>query len=236
MDIVNWPHTFVSNYLGPQAQMLSVWIFMCLLMRWGKGGMVFRVYNTLFHELGHAVMSLATSGNVHRIELFSNAGGVAVTSNKTWISRFLVSMAGYPFAAITGWLMLTQTNLLSEKYLAYSILGIYILSLVLWVRNKYGIVWLIVNSALVGAAIYFKQEHWANVYFFVVGSFILIESIWSCLVLLYIAAESPQEAGDAQNLRELTFLPSIIWALVFLAASLYFLNLTLGTLIGWRVI
>lgn len=236
MDIINWPHTFVSDYLSPRAQMVSVWILMCLLMRWGKGGMVFRVYNTLFHELGHAVVSLATSGNVHRIELFSNAGGVAVTSNKTWISRFLVSMAGYPFAAVTGWLMLTQTNLLSEQFLAYTILGIYILSLVLWVRNKYGIVWLIVNSGLVGAAIYFRQEHWANVYFFVVGSFILIESIWSCLVLLYIAAENPGEAGDAQNLRELTFLPSIIWALVFLAASLYFLNLTLGTLIGWRII
>jgi len=236
MDIVNWPHTFLNEYVSPMVQMVTLWILMCLLMRWGSGGMVFRVYNTLFHELGHAVMSLATSGKVHRIELFSNAGGVAVTSNKTWISRFLVSLAGYPFAAVIGWLMLTQATMLSAQYLAYGILGIYVLSLVLWVRNKYGILWLLANTALVAVAIYFKQEQWAGVYFFIVGSFVLIESIWSTLVLLYIAAENPREAGDAQNLRELTYLPSVVWALIFCLASFYFLNLTLGALIGWKLV
>ncbi len=235
MDIVNWPTNFLSNYLSPLWQILIIWTLMIALLRAGKFGTVFRVYNTLFHELGHGVMSLATSGNIHKIELFSNAGGVAVTSNKAWISKFLVSIAGYPLSAVVAWLMLTKLNNFNQIYLAYGILGIYFISLVLWVRNKYGIIWLLGNILLVGLAIYFEQHHFAKIYFFLVGSFILMESIWSCLIILYISAESPQEAGDAKNLRDLTYIPALVWALFFCSATVFFLNLTLDQIIGWRI-
>lgn len=234
MDIINWPTNFLSNYISPLGQILIIWGLMIVILRINKIGTVFRVYNTLFHELGHGIMSLVTAGNVHSIELFSNAGGVAVTSNKTWFSKFLVSIAGYPFAAVMGWLMLTQLNNYNQLYLVYAILGIYTLTLFLWVRNKYGIIWLLSNMLLVGLAIYFEQSHWAQVYFFIVGSFIMLESIWSCLVILYISAENPHEAGDAKNLRDLAFLPAIVWSLIFCLTTAFFLNLVLGHVIGWR--
>lgn len=235
MDILNWPTTFLSNYLSPLWQIIIIWSLMTLFLRAGKFGSIFRVYNTLFHELGHGIMSLCTSGNVHKIELFSNAGGVAVTSNKTWISKFLVSIAGYPFASAMGWLMLTQLNSYNQLYLAYGILGIYVLSLLFWVRNKYGIIWLLANILLVGLAIYFNQYHYAKWYFFIVGSLIMLESIWSCLVILYISAESPSEAGDTKNLRDLTFIPAIVWSLIFCGGTMFFLNLCLSHIISWRI-
>jgi hypothetical protein len=235
MDIVNWPVNFLSEYISSLWQILIIWAMMIALLRAGKFGVIFRVYNTFFHELGHGIMSLATSGNIHKIELFSNAGGVAVTSNKAWISKLLVSIAGYPLATVVGWLMLTQMNTFNQLYLAYGILGIYCMSLILWVRNKYGIVWLLCNILLVGSAIYFEQHQWAKVYFFIVGSFILFESIWSCLVILYISAENPKEAGDAKNLRDLTYIPAVFWAIIFCGSTLFFLNLTLAHVIVWRI-
>lgn len=235
MDILNWPTTFLSNYLSPLWQILIIWGLMIVVLRAGKFGSIFRVYNTLFHELGHGIMSLATSGSIHSIELFSNAGGVAVTSNKYWISKFLVSIAGYPLATVVGWLMLTQLNNYNQLYLAYGILGIYSLALLLWIRNKYGIIWLLSNILLVGLAIYFNQHHYAKLYFFIVGSFIMLESIWSSLIILYVSAENPYEAGDSKNLRDLTFIPAIVWSLFFCAATIFFLNLTLSHIIGWRI-
>ena len=234
MDILNWPTTFLNNYLTPQWQIICCWCLMIVVLRAGKVGTIFRVYNTLFHELGHGVMSLVSSGQVHSIELFSNAGGVAVTSNKTWISKFLVSIAGYPFSTAISWLMLTQLSGYNQLYLAYGILGIYVLSLVFWVRNKYGIIWLLANILLVGLAIYFNQHQYTKLYLFIIGSFIMLESIWSCLIILYISAENPSEAGDSKNLRDLTFVPAIVWSLVFCGLTFFLFNLTLGHVIHWQ--
>jgi len=236
MDVVNWPHTFLSDFLSPFWQIIGCWALMCLLLRLGKFGSVFRVYNTLFHELGHGLLSLGTSGKVHRIELFSDAAGVAVTSSKGWFSCFMVSIAGYPFGAVTGWFMLTQLRHVNNEYMAYIVLGVYTLSLLLWVRNKYGIIWLLANIALVASAVYFRQFHWSSVYFFVVGSFILIESVWSCLILLYLSAENPRDAGDATDLRDLTYLPAILWALFFTIVSLFFVNLSLESILSWKIL
>jgi len=208
---------------------------MLLMLRIKTLGIAFRVYNTLFHELGHAIFSLLTSGSVKKIELFSDAGGAAYVSNNSWWANFLVTIIAYPFAAAVGWFMLTQTQTMPTHYLAYGIAGIYVLSLLLYVRNQYGVIWLLINTAITISAIYFQQQTWAHIYFFVVGSFILMESVWTALVLLYISAEDPTNAGDAKDLRDLTRVPAIVWALLFAAVTLYFVNLTLSGVIGWTL-
>lgn len=235
MDTRSWPHSFLDSYLDAFWQIILCWAIMLLILRVKKLGIVFRVYNTLFHELGHAVFSLLTSGSVKKIELFSDAGGAAYVSNKGWFSSFLVTIIAYPFAAATGWFMLTQTQGVDTVYLAYAIAGIYILSLILYVRNQYGVIWLLFNIVFTLAAIYFKQESWAHIYFFVVGSFILMEAVWTSLVLLYLSAESPAHAGDAKDLRDLTRIPAVVWALLFAAVTLYFVNLSLSGVIGWTL-
>lgn len=232
MDFISWPHSFLTGYISPFWQIILLWIILCLCLRLGKLGTAFRVFNTLYHELGHAIMSLITSGSVQRIELFSNAGGAAHTASKSGFARFMVSIAGYPFATAVGWLALTQAQRIPVLYVAYGILATYVLALLLWVRNQYGILWLIVNIALLGAAIYFKTGTGLRWYLFIMGSFVLIESIWTAFVLLYISAENPREAGDAKSLRDLTYIPAIVWALVFAAVTFYFVNLTFAHVLG----
>lgn len=234
MDILNWPHTSINSYLGPTWQIVILWCLLFGLMRLGKIGIVFRLYNTFFHELGHAIFSLLTSGQVVKVELFSNAGGVAVTTHKTWFSKCIVSLAGYPFASAVSWFLLCYASTFQLHYFIYGLLMVYGITLLLWVRNKYGIAWLLLNIALLLAGIYFEQLHWAQWYLFLTGSLIMLEGLWSCLILTYISAEEPSNAGDAQNLRELTYLPPILWALLFTATSVYLCNLTLGGVLGIR--
>lgn len=235
MDITTWPHTFLNNYLSPFWQILACWGLMLLVLRLGKFGTSFRIYNTLFHELGHAIFALLFSGSTKKIELFSDASGAAYVSSKSRVAEFVVSFMGYPFAAVVGWLMLTQTQRIDTFYLACGTLTVYAVSLVFYVRNQYGVIWLLINMAVVGAAIYFKQYQWAHIYFFVVGSFILMESIWTALVLLYLSAESPASAGDAKDLRDYTYIPAIVWALVFAFITFCFVDLTLQTVIRWNL-
>lgn len=235
MDTSTWPHTFLNAYISPFWQIIGCWFIMLLLLRIKTLGIAFRIYNTLFHELGHAIFTLFTSGSVKKIELFSDAGGAAYISNKGWWSNFIVTIVAYPFAAAVGWFMLTQTQNVQTHYLAYAIAGIYVLSLLLYVRNQYGVIWLIINILITLGAIYFNQQTWAHIYFFVIGSFILMESVWTALVLLWISAESPAQAGDAKDLRDLTKVPAVVWALLFAAITLYFVNLSLSGVIGWTL-
>ena len=235
MDINHWPNNFINEWISPFWQIIALWFLVLAVMRMGKFGIALKNFNTLFHEIGHALMSLLFSGQVHKIELHNNAGGVAVTSNKSWISQFMVSIAGYPAGAAAGWAMFTQLPKLNSEYQVYVLLGIFSISLVLWVRNKYGMVWMIANCLWLGAVIYWQLYTAFSIYLFVVASCVMIESVWSVLLLVYISAEDPASAGDAQNLRELTFLPAIIWALVLTALTLFLFNLTLSGVIGWHI-
>jgi hypothetical protein len=57
---------------------------------------------------------------------------------------------------------------------------------------------------------------------FVVASLAIIlmtEAIFSSLMLLLIAVETPSESGDAKILSTITFIPSIIWALCFVVIN-----------------
>ena len=236
MDVNHWPENIFDVWMNPFWQIITSWALMTLVLRLGKFGTAFRVYNTFFHEAGHALMSLLTSGSVVRIELFSNAAGVAVTSNKTWMSKFLVSLAGYPAGAAAGWALLTQIEKLNEQYQMYIMLGIFTLVLMLWVRNLYGAIWILVNLLLLITASWFNYYYLFSIYFFIIGSFVMIESIWSCLIIIYVSAEDPTGAGDAKNLRDLTYIPAVFWALLLSFISVWFLKLTLENVIDWKIL
>jgi hypothetical protein len=68
-------------------------------------GKYLRVVNTLIHESGHAIAALVSSGEVYKVELFSDTSGTAVTKTKGKLSQFLVAIAGYPFGSAVAFLL-----------------------------------------------------------------------------------------------------------------------------------
>ena len=235
MDINHWPNSILSAYISPLWQIIFVWLIVLVIMRVKTVGVVFKNYNTLFHELGHAVMSLLFSGQVHKIELNHNAGGVAVTSNKSWLAKFMVSIAGYPAGAIAGWSIFNHLQFINPQYQLYILFGTIAVSLLFWIRNKYGIVWSVLNLLFFAAIWYFNWFSVLKVFVFVMASAVMTESLWSVLILIYISAEDPQNSGDAKNLRDLTYLPSIVWAILLGFIAFYLFNLTLQSVIHWHI-
>ena len=53
------------------------------------------------------------------------------------------------------------------------------------------------------------------------SSLIIIESVWSSLVLLYLSIFHADQSGDAANLRNATHVPAFVWALLFVSFSLW---------------
>ena len=192
-------------------------------------GKFFRVVNTLIHESGHALMALLLSGKVYRIDLFSDTSGSAITATKNGFSRFLVSLAGYPSSALFAYFCFYCIEQNSANYVVYILTGIAVLNLIFYVRNTYGIFWLISFLAVSVLVIYIKDAMLMIGFSLLCSLIILTDAVISGINLLIIAVKTPKTAGDAKNLNDATHLPAIIWAFLFLAFSVFMAYKTVWT-------
>ena len=183
-------------------------------------GKFFNIINTLFHELGHAFMALLLQGEVTKIQIFSDTSGVTVTKSKSAVAAFFISLAGYPFASIAAYI---AWYLMKYHFAMWFILGLsllFLIILIFFIRNIYGIIWVLLFTALNGLLIfYFKNDTYLEIAATFYALSMLIESIWSPIVLLYLSFTHPEQAGDAANLKNITHIPAFFWALLFVGFS-----------------
>ena len=189
-------------------------------------GKFLRIVNTLIHESGHAFVALLSSGEVYEVELFSDRSGTATTKTKGKFSRFLVALAGYPFGSAFAWLMcyfISQNNI---DWVLYILICIALVNLALMVRNTFGIFWLIAFVMVLIVVIYYANADVKYYFSLWLAGIMLFEAFYSSIELLLIAAKKPKSAGDAANLQSFTGIPALLWALLFVAQSGFFIYLS----------
>lgn len=180
-------------------------------------GKFFNIINTAIHEFGHAFMALILNGKVRKIELFQDTSGTTTTQSNNRISAFFVSLAGYPFAVSVAYLAfyLLQNDCAKGFIIGLSLL--FVLMLLFWIRNAYGVIWVLLFCALNIFLVYHDNPVWLNIAGLFYATMILTESVSSGFVLLYISIIMPQKAGDSANLQKMTHIPAVLWSLLFLA-------------------
>ncbi|MFO8087388.1 MAG: M50 family metallopeptidase [Bacteroidales bacterium] len=184
-------------------------------------GKYFQVFNTLIHENGHALMSLLTRGSIHKIELFYDTSGTAYTSSRYKVSHFLTSLAGYPASAGAALLLFFLLNTKNEFFLMIALAGILGLNLILFVRNLYGIIWILTFGSLVFLLFYIDNTLAMEIAIIFFGGILFWGSLMAPLNLIRIAWHEPKQAGDASNLNKITGIPSLLWSLIFFFISLF---------------
>lgn len=184
-------------------------------------GKFLNVLNTMFHESGHAVMALLTGGGVMNIKLSADTSGAAQTKSKYWLGKVLTSFAGYPCSALTAWLFFWLIQKQMVNYIFYIIISLLLINLILWVRNTFGIIWLIVMGVLTASFYMYANSKVQSYYAAFCASILLFQSIYSAFTLLIISVKSANKAGDAKNLSTFTYIPAVIWALLFCSFALF---------------
>lgn len=182
-------------------------------------GKFFNIINTAVHELGHALIALFLQGNVKRIELFSTSAGTTQTQNAGKLNSFFVAIAGYPFAALFS---LFIFYLYIHGYYLHLIIGLttlFVVMLLLWVRNGYGVAWILLFTLLNTALLYFNYGQSVRIVALFYVTALLTESVWSSLVILCLSIVKPKESGDADILQKLTLIPAFFWGVVFAAIA-----------------
>jgi hypothetical protein len=182
----------------------------------------FRNLDTMIHEFGHAVMTLALSGKVQYINLYSDHSGVTISAiTKSW-SVIPISLAGYMTAALFAWYLFSAYSR-GRQRLGLQVITLFaILSLVLFVRNAFGITWLIGFIALNLVMMLLGKIGWIRDFYYLLLAFLCLEeSVFGPVSLMMIAWSDPSHAGDAANLSRATGIPALFWAIVFTIFALW---------------
>ncbi len=187
-----------------------------LLPRIPGVGKFFNIINTALHEFGHAFVALLTHGTVQRIELFKDTSGTTTTKSDNKFGAILVALAGYPFAASVAWLSFYLVARNASMGLLIGLSVLFLMMLLFWIRNAYGVLWVILFCGVNVAVIYHWPQYVESVALFY-ATMILMESIASTLTLLVLSFRDSGKAGDATNLQKFTHIPAAVWSLLFVA-------------------
>jgi hypothetical protein len=96
-----------------------------------------------------------------------------------------------------------------------------VLNLFLFVRNAYGIIWLIINITSLCLCYYYLNDFWLALFTLSISGIMIIESIYATINLFIGSFSNKANGGDHQQLKQLTKIPSVFWSLLFFTSSLF---------------
>ena len=183
-------------------------------------GKFFNMINTLIHELGHALFALPFDASVKTIELYKDTSGATTITSKNKFGSIIISLAGYLFASVFSYFSFYLIHVGYQKGFLFMVSIIAIFMLLLWIRNSYGIIWVIIFAAANSYVLFLKPD-WINHVALLYATFIGVEALFSSFVILYLSLFNRQAAGDATILAKQTKIPALVWGLLFAAFSSY---------------
>jgi hypothetical protein len=194
----------------------------------------FRIFVTFIHEGGHALAALVTGNTVQSLSVAMNASGETYTTEGGFISRLLVSSAGYVGAMAYGALLLVLIRkaiaarivLLGSAAIVFALTLIYGLfkPIVTWGALS-GIPFTLVAGTLltVGLVLLAKYASARVATFFV--SFLAVQCVLNALLdlktIFFLSSPfAPDVPTDAVNMAKVTGIPALFWAVMWIALAL----------------
>ncbi|HNX97611.1 MAG TPA: M50 family metallopeptidase [Candidatus Aminicenantes bacterium] len=126
-----------------------------VIWRLPQGGYLlypFTILATWFHETGHGLTTLLLGGSFHRLELFANGSGLALTSGSLLLGRWgvaTVAAAGPLGPALAGALLIRSSRRPGRARVGCSLLAlVMLLTVIFWIRSLFGIAIVLFWAAL----------------------------------------------------------------------------------------
>lgn len=178
-----------------------------------------RLAVTVVHEAGHALVAVLVGRKLAGIKVHSDTSGVTVSRGRpAGPGMVFMLMAGYLAPALLGLLaalLLTHGHALGLLWLLIAVLA----GVLIWVRNGYGLLTVLVLGAGVAAATRYGSDQTQSVIATLVAWLLLLAAPRP-LVDLLRRGRSQRRGSDPDQLARLTHLPTTLWILLLLAANL----------------
>lgn len=181
----------------------------------------------MMHESGHALATLLVGGSVDRISIAGDQSGQCLSLVPTTaFAKIVVYSAGYVGSAIAGGALLLATLRFKVRRGVLFATSVWLLAMtVLYVRDLFTLAFCVGTALLVGAAAKWLPEDLVDV-------FNLFLAAFSALYVVFDVRDDLWRAGDhvisdATLLADVTWIPALVWAAIWTAASLGVIGLSL---------
>ncbi len=193
----------------------TVWLTVVWLLWWSPVIYPLKLFVVLLHEASHAAMAVATGGEVQRIVVTPDQGGLCYCPGG---NAFLTLSAGY--LGSLGWgaliVVLARARRPTPRDTT-SLIGIAVLALTaLYVRNAFGILF----GALFGAALLGLRATGRGVHVLVLTALGLTSCLYALLDIKSDVLDRPYLESDAHMLAAMTGIPTIVWGVLWIGTGI----------------
>lgn len=194
---------------------------------WGRRILFpFQIFTTWVHESFHALAATLLGGSKVRITIDPDGSGLTFYRiQRGRVREAVIASAGYLGASATGCLILRLTvhsdhsnAAWSAPSLALCLSGLVLLSILVWIRNGFGVVSALVLALGLGILFYLGSRFAYPVLLFL-GIQTALNALLDIRVLFALGA-SRGAKSDAHTMQKLLILPYWFWAFLWLALSL----------------
>ena len=190
---------------------LTAWLVVVWLLWWSPVIYPLKVFVVLLHELSHGLMAVATGGEIQRIVVTPDQGGVCFCPGG---SPFLTLSAGYLGSLAWGAVILALARARKPApRQTTTVIGAAVLVLTgLYVRNPFGVLF----GALFGAALIALRSAGRTVHVAILTAVGLTSCLYALLDIKSDILDRPYLESDARMLAQLTGVPTVVWGVVWI--------------------
>lgn len=190
---------------------LALWLAAVWLLWWSPVIYPLKLFVVLLHEASHGAMAVATGGEIQRIVVTPDQGGVCYCPGG---NAFLTLSAGY--LGSLGWgaliLVLARARRPGPRNVTTAI-GMAVLVLTaLYVRNGFGILF----GALFGAALIALRSTGRLVHVMTLTALGLTSCLYALLDIKSDVLDRPYLESDAHLLAGMTGVPTVAWGVLWI--------------------
>jgi hypothetical protein len=177
----------------------------------------FTIFSTWVHEMCHGIAAILMGGYISKLLIFNDGSGLAytATTDESW-KRGFVASAGYTGTALVGGFLLLFRRMKLGPTVGTICIGIAILlSCILYVRNKFGLIVLPIEGVLLVICGWFFRASWVgHLYAFLAAtcSFNAYESIQELFQSGQGYVNGEVRNSDAHTVAEFWGGTYILWA------------------------
>lgn len=193
-----------------------------------------QLFATFIHEGGHVLAAILTGGSVQSLTVSPDTSGEVYSVGSAWFSQLFISSAGYLGTTAFGAALLAWIRFgLSSKralYISSGIIGVLtvLFGILAPVWNFFANVTLgslaftVFSGTVLAVGLFciarFADLKWANFAVAFLAVQCLLNAAFSLMQLTIIAGFT-NEHSDAANMAAATGIPGIVWAFIWMVAS-----------------
>lgn len=174
----------------------------------------FRLFATWAHEMGHGIGGLITGNSFHELEIYRSLGGQALIGGADGFSQVIVSALGLIGPAVLGAVvMIAGSRVRTAPYVLAGLAMAVALSALIWIRNGFGFVAMLLIAAALAAVAKFAPPI-ARVGVAQLLAIQMALASWSSRDYLFIKGferDGRFNDSDTQNIADELFLPYWFW-------------------------